>query len=97
MKIKTIISVFIPCLLLACSNTRTKYLPPQEFIQKSLKINEVNSAHSTAYIGKTSSRIYLEHWTGISLSKKGKTTVYWTDISKLSEEEINSILKFNKP
>jgi len=91
---KNILSIFILVLFsTGCLSTQIKHLDSSDFIKQVNEINKMNSAHKTTYIGSTTSRIYLEYYTAISSTGKGKTIIFWTEKKNLSKKQISEIIK----
>lgn len=94
---RRIVAILFLSLLFGCSSPQIKHLNTQEFIKQAATIEQMNSAYKTTYIGQTDSKIYLEYYTAITSFGKGGTTVYWTELSKLSESQIRYILSLKSP
>ena len=77
--------------IIGCSNTQIKHLNATSFINQAQEIEQMNSAYKTSYIGKTDSRIYLEYYTGVTSTGKGKTIIYWTELENLSDDQLKII------
>jgi hypothetical protein len=56
----------------------------------------MNSATATRYIGHTQERVYLEYFSALT-SGNDKTTVYWTELSKLPLEYQQKIRRGDCP
>ena len=91
---KKLILILTLSILSGCAGTRIKHLNSSEFQKQAEVIEKLNSANKTIYIGKSDSRIYLEYYTAITSFGKGKTIVYWTELSNLSESQIKRIMDY---
>ena len=94
---KKLIFILSLSMLSGCAGTQIKYLNSSEFQKRAEVIEKLNSASKTIYIGKSDSRIYLEYYTAITSFGKGKTIVYWTELSNLSESQIKRIMNYKSP
>ena len=83
---KTAILLSLICLT-GCGSTQIRHLDAEAFLRQSQEIEGLNSAYKTTYVGKSHSRVYLEYYTGITLSGNGKTIVYWTESDNVSDAQ----------
>lgn len=80
-------ALFATMFLAGCSNTRVKYLAPDEFMARARTID--SSASSERFVGTGLNRIYYEYSNFITvagflrISDKPKRTLYWTDLDKV--------------
>ncbi len=76
----TFVAAFLVCVASGCSNA--KHVSGEEFVRLAKKSTELNSAKSTAYIGTTGVRAYLEYFEAPFFYGDG-ITIYWTQLSEL--------------
>ena len=94
---KKLILILSLSILSGCAGTQIKHLNSSEFQKQTELIEKLNSATKTICIGKSDSRIYLVYYTAITSFGKGKTIVYWTELSNLSESQIKRIMNYRSP
>ena len=92
---RLLLTLALLLIVTGCSTTQVKHLDAKDFIRQSDEINKLNSAYNTCYIGDTPTRIYLEYYSAITSTGKGKTIIYWTEKKNLSRDQIQK-LKDNK-
>lgn len=91
---KNLILILCLSVLSGCAGTQIKHLSSSEFQKKAEVIEKISSVKKTIYVGKSDSRIYLEYYTAITSFGKGKTIVYWTELSNLSGSQIKRIMNY---
>jgi hypothetical protein len=85
------------CLILAgCGGTHIKHLNAKEFIARGAPERR-GSADWTTYIGSTSSRVYLEYGTVVTLFSHLRTVVYWTELKNLPPDIAKRIRSGQNP
>ena len=85
----------ITLLFTACSSLNR--VSGDEFIVQAKHINALESAQSTAYIGASKTRAYLEQWRASPFSNKGETTVIWAPIAELPADIAQKIKSGENP
>lgn len=82
---------------ISCSNTKTLYLSPDEFIQRSDNFD--TSVQGNNFIGAVGNRFYFEQSTSISvlnflgLSDELNYTIFWTEFQEVPEDFLNNLQK----
>jgi hypothetical protein len=89
------LTVAITLLFTACSSLNR--VSGDEFIMQAKHINALESAQSTAYIGASKTRAYLEQWRASPFSNKGDTAIIWTPIAELPADIAQKIQAGQNP
>ena len=98
MRSKTpLIFVLIAVVGTGCAGTRTQHLSANDFIRQAEQIEQLNSACWTKYIGCSWSRAYLEYGDVITLGKRSRTVVLWTELEGLPPELAKQLKAGNPP
>jgi hypothetical protein len=87
----TVLFALAICLFSLSGCSTLSQVSGSAFMEQAKHIGALESAQSTTYIGATTSRVYLEHWTASVLSSKGTTTVIWTPLSELPPSVVSKI------
>ena len=72
--------------LAACGGSRLKHLDADEFLEQGRRTQMAESMRWTTYVGSTYTNAYIEEGRLSSIGKKGKTTVFWTEVDGLPED-----------
>lgn len=76
--------VFSPLFLtFGCAGTTMKQVSANDFLARAKRIEAMNSASWTTYIGASATRVYLEYGDMLGSSSKPRTIVYWTELEAL--------------
>ncbi|MEN9359338.1 MAG: hypothetical protein RL095_873 [Verrucomicrobiota bacterium] len=81
--------------LASCSSMT--HLDGEEFLRQAEQAREHNSAHDTVYVGHSSRRAYLEHWSSWAFWRRDNIAVYWTHMQDLPPEVASRLRRGENP
>jgi len=90
-----ITAIILVSFVAGCAGTKVTYLEPEKFMEKAKAFD--TSVTTTTYLGTSQDRIYYEFCDYVTItdifkiSDKPKRTIYWTELEKISQENIDQL------